>query len=170
MKPTQDKPTLEELLASKKLDAPKDAFWENFDKQVHGKAMASNSLRNRAQVFLQPALLFSLFFSFYFFMAEDSSISKNLSVIESSSQFDDKPSVFVEELDHLNNDKLLIEELENSVFDVVSVDENSELLNPPVNSSFVENSIRFGDPKTSDTFLTSVIEYSQDELSTRYIF
>ena len=103
-------------------------------------------------------------------MAEDSSISKNLSVIESSSQFDDNPSVFVEELDHLNNDKLLIEELENSVFDVVSVDENSELLNPPVNSSFVENSIRFGDPKTSDTFLTSVIEYSQDELSTRYIF
>ena len=73
-------------------------------------------------------------------------------------------------MDHLNDDKLLIEELENSVFDVVSVDENSELLHPPVNSSFVENSLRFGDPKTSDTFLTSVIEYSQDELSTRYIF
>ena len=67
MKPTQDKPTLEELLASKKLDAPKDAFWENFDKQVHGKAMASNSLRNRAQVFLQPALLFSLFLFYLFF-------------------------------------------------------------------------------------------------------
>ena len=42
-----DKPTLEDLFNTKKLDLPDDEYWDGFQDRVKGKAIASLSHRNR---------------------------------------------------------------------------------------------------------------------------
>jgi hypothetical protein len=43
----KDKPTIEDLFQSKKLDVPSDEFWSDFQDRVKGQTMASLSQRNR---------------------------------------------------------------------------------------------------------------------------
>ena len=43
----KDKPTLEDLFNSKKLDLPDESFWNGFQDRVKGQAIASLSQRSR---------------------------------------------------------------------------------------------------------------------------
>ena len=43
----KDKPTLEDLFQSKKLDLPKEEFWNGFQDRVKGQTMAALSQQNR---------------------------------------------------------------------------------------------------------------------------
>ena len=49
MKPENTKPSLETLLQSKKLDQPSEIFWNDFQDQVKGRALASLSQKTLPQ-------------------------------------------------------------------------------------------------------------------------
>lgn len=89
----KDKPTLEDLFQSKKLDLPKEEFWNGFQDRVKGQTMAALSQQNRITkarnlgLYSLVPVLVLLFASSHFFSVEiskSSSDSTTAQVVSSS--------------------------------------------------------------------------------------
>ena len=83
----KDKPTLEDLFQSKKLDLPKEEFWDVFQDRVKGQTMAALSQQNRMVkvrnlgLYSMVAVLVLLFVSSHFFSVEISKSSSDSSSV-----------------------------------------------------------------------------------------
>ena len=79
----KDKPTLEDLFQSKKLDLPKEEFWNGFQDRVKGQTMAALSQQNRITkarnlgLYSLVPVLVLLFASSHFFSVEISKSSSD---------------------------------------------------------------------------------------------
>ena len=79
----KDKPTLEDLFQSKKLDLPKEEFWNGFQDRVKGQTMAALSQQNRITkarnlgLYSLVPVLVLLFASSHFFSLEISKSSSD---------------------------------------------------------------------------------------------
>jgi hypothetical protein len=83
----KDKPTLEDLFQSKKLDLPKEEFWDGFQDRVKGQTMAALSQQNRMVkvrnlgLYSMVPVLVLLFVSSHFFSVEISKSSSDSSSV-----------------------------------------------------------------------------------------
>ena len=79
----KDKPSLEDLFQSKKLDLPKEEFWDGFQDRVKGQTMAALSQQNRMMkvrnlgLYSMVPVLVLLFASSHFFSVEISKSSSD---------------------------------------------------------------------------------------------
>jgi len=77
---TSDKPTLQDLFESKKLDVPSDEFWDGFQEKVREKALSTVLQRNifsttsKMIVFSVPASFACLLALFFYFQSPSPSI------------------------------------------------------------------------------------------------
>jgi len=84
----KDKPTLEDLFQSKKLDLPKEEFWNGFQDRVKGQTMAALSQQNRITkarnlgLYSLVPVLVLLFACSYFFSVEISKSSSDLTTAQ----------------------------------------------------------------------------------------
>jgi len=83
----KDKPTLEDLFKSKKLDLPKEEFWSGFQDRVKGQTMAALSHQNRMVkvrnlgLYSMVPVLVLLFASSHFFSLEISKSSNDSTAV-----------------------------------------------------------------------------------------
>ena len=83
----KDKPTLEDLFQSKKLDLPKEEFWNGFQDRVKGQTMAALSQQNRMVkvrnlgLYSMVPVLVLLFASSHFFSLEIAKSSSDSTVV-----------------------------------------------------------------------------------------
>ena len=82
------KPSLEDLFSSKKMDRPSEEFWENFQDEVRSKALSSiakeQSSKNFKHRLYASVTIFSLFFSIihYFDLFNNDSNENIPSIVE----------------------------------------------------------------------------------------
>jgi hypothetical protein len=87
----KDKPTLEDLFQSKKLDLPKEEFWNGFQDRVKGQTMAALSQQNRLVkvrnlgLYSMVPVLVLLFASSHFFSLEISKSSSDSTAVSAVS-------------------------------------------------------------------------------------
>lgn len=155
MKQNHDKPTLESLFESKKLDLPSDVFWEELQNRVKGRALASlsrHSISRRLYIssaLLAPAILFVI----SFFVLNDPVAnldSFSISNPEKSNGSLPKP---------MNpEDVAILMNLESREYELISVDSDIVSFDSSASSSFVKEEISLPTHDTFDTeFLSNVV-------------
>ena len=106
----RDKPTLDELFESKKLDLPDDDFWNGFQNRVKGQAIAALSQRSRTSKLRRVALfgfvpVFALVMISWGILqphitSEDQEklLAVNVAIDQKQAAFDELASVLVDDL------------------------------------------------------------------------
>lgn len=116
-----DKPTLDELFQSKKLDLPDDDFWNGFHDRVKGRTMAAISQQNKTSKFrkagvyaFMPIFILALVsWSMLQFENLPGNESSNVASMESSPAFDQLASVLEEDLPTMSEGAIQFAKLES---------------------------------------------------------
>ena len=99
-----DKPSLDELFQSKKLDVPSDDFWDNFQDRVRDRALTSVVQRSRftvtpkTTIFSLSASVACLLAIFFYFQHSTSTVEFTEFVQESKETAKNSDAVFLDDL------------------------------------------------------------------------
>ena len=166
----KNKPSLNSLFESKKLDLPKTQFWDQFQNEVKGKVVASASRPNLSQRFAKistiivPVFLLSILYIQNFLGGPNFSVPDERSVRR---QAIDEFSLRTK----LEKDKSLsiLQNLEESQYDVLLSSIVFEKGNSE-STTFVEKSLKLDQTDSFETQFLNNFEYRQDDVFAQYTF
>ena len=168
MKTSRDKPTLDNLFESKKFDLPEECFWDDFQDKVKNRALSSITRPSFSQmlvkktVILVPIILLSLYLVTPFFHNEKE-------VQSAVPMLDDLPNQ-VSATEFATKHIEVLQNLENTNYEVVMIDRGIDKPYHFEPSSFVEETLRLGDKDSYEIQYLSNAELNQDDAFARFTF
>ena len=167
MKPENTKPSLESLLQSKKLDQPSEIFWNDFQDQVKGRALASLSQKTlpqrctRYMCVALPVVIIALIG-----VNLSSYLTKPDDFVENEAQ-----TIAITTPSESNLENLaFIEELESQEIVGSSSDESFISLSSSDRESYVDHSFHLEKDDAYEVQYLSNLEYHRDDLLARHTF
>ena len=168
MKTSRDKPTLDYLFESKKFDLPEECFWDDFQDQVKYRVLSSITRSSFSQmlvkksVILVPLILFSLYLMSPFFH----DVRNMQSAVPRLDDLSNQASASEFAIKHIE----VLQDLENTNYEVVMTDSGIDMPFHFEPSSFVEETLRLGDKDSYENQYLSNAELNQDDVFARFTF
>ena len=163
----KNKPSLNNLFESKKLDLPKDDFWEKLQNDVKGEVFASASrpsishLILKSSLFTLPVFLLVLFVFQRNHLGHESILLSNIEKISSEISLNSTYNV--------KQNRSILQNLEESEYDLLVT--NTDLVEIDLEtSSFVVKTLKLEQPDSFETHFLNNNEYRLDDLFTRFTF
>ena len=163
----KNKPSLNNLFESKKLDLPKEDFWKKLQNDVKGEVFASASRPSISHRILKSTLFTLPVFLIVLFVFQGNHHGYEsilLSDIEKISN-----EISLSSTDNVKQNRSILQSLEESEYDLLVT--NTDLVEIDLEtSSFVVKTLKLEQPDSFETQFLNNNEYRPDDLFARFTF
>ena len=163
----KNKPSLNYLFESKKLDLPKDDFWKKLQNDVKGEVFASASRPSishrilKSTLFTLPVFLIVLFAFQRNYLGYESILLNDIEKISNE--------ISLSSTDNVKQNRSILQSLEESEYDLLVT--NTDLVEIDLEtSSFVVKTLKLEQPDSFETQFLNNNEYRPDDLFARFTF
>lgn len=163
----KNKPSLNNLFESKKLDLPKDDFWEKLQKDVKGEVFASASRPSISHRILKSTLFTLPVFLLVLFVFQRNHVGYESIFLSDIEKFSSEMPL--NSTDNVKQNRSILQSLEESEYDLLVT--NTDLVEIDLEtSSFVVKTLKLEQPDSFETQFLNNNEYRPDDLFARFTF
>ena len=163
----KNKPSLNNLFESKKLDLPKDDFWKKLHNDVKGEVFASASRPSISHRILKSTLFALPIFFLVLFVFQRNHVGNESILLSDIDKFSNEISLY--STDILKKNRSILQNLEESEYDLLVT--NTDLVEIDLEtSSFVVETLKLEQPDSFETQFLNNNEYRPDDLFARFTF
>ena len=167
MRIDKNKPSLNNLFESKKLDLPNDDFWEKLQNDVKGEVFASASRSSISHRTLKFTLFSLPIFLLALFVFQRNHLGFDSILLSDSDKIPTKTSLSSK--DSTKQNLSILQKLEESEYDLLVTSIDLAEINLE-SSSFVEKTLKMEQPDSFETQFLNNDEYRQNDLFARFTF
>tara|TARA_B100000212_G_scaffold271751_1_gene211147 strand:+ start:2010 stop:2513 length:504 start_codon:yes stop_codon:yes gene_type:complete len=163
----KNKPSLNSLFESKKLDLPKDDFWEKLQNDVKGEVFASASRPNISHRILKSTLFTLPIFLIVPFVLQKNNLGYESKLLSNIDNISIETSLNSSE--NVRQNRSILQSLEESEYDLLVT--NTDFVEIDLEtSSFVVKTLKLEQPESFETQFLNNKEYRPDDLFARFTF
>tara|TARA_Y200000002_G_C22579335_1_gene620153 strand:- start:494 stop:997 length:504 start_codon:yes stop_codon:yes gene_type:complete len=163
----KNKPSLNNLFESKKLDLPKDDFWKKLQNDVKGEVFASASRPSISHRILKSTLFTLPVFLLVLFVFQRNHIGNESILLNDIEKISNEISLT--STDIVKQNRSILQSLEESEYDLLVT--NTDLVEIDLEtSSFVVKTLKLEQPDSFETQFLNNNEYRPDDLFARFTF